>query len=83
MRADESAHILNDSGDGELHLSAEGDTLLDVNRCDLLRCSDDDRTALGGQELGNGKGLITCPGRAIDHKGIEISPGNMLEKLLL
>src|SRR6266571_6664265 len=50
MRADESAHVLDDAEDVHLHGLCEGDRLADVQEGDLLRRRHDDR-AIGVWDL--------------------------------
>ena len=81
MGTDETAHVLNDSDDGNLQLTGEGHTFTGIEDGDILGRRHDDCPADPRDQLAGAEGLVACSGRRVDDQIIEIAPVDLFEKL--
>ena len=74
VRADKSAHVLDDAQDGQVQLVAEHERLAHVGHGDLLRRGDDHGASAVAEQFGESERLVAGAGWGVYHETIEMAP---------
>ena len=82
VRADEIAHVLDETDDFDIKLMRKADALSGIQHGHLLRRGHKDCTGKVRNALADGKLLVACSGRRIDEQVIKGAPLDIGQKLL-
>ena len=74
VRADEPAHVLDDSEHGQMHRVAEAQRLAHVVHGDPLWRGDDDGAGAGSKELDEGERLVPGTRRRVHDQAVQMTP---------